>query len=140
MPPRGENPDFVRIVEGLARQRADADGVDHSFRLRRTSFRGSGRSMADWKRSPGPDGLILRTPIETRGKNMTTVAEFTVSEGERVPFVLTWFASHSAPPKPVHAEHALRDTEKYWQDWSNSCDQRGPWREAIMRSLIVLKV
>ena len=33
----------------------------------------------------GPDALILRTPIETRGEDFTTVAEFTVQEGERIP-------------------------------------------------------
>src|SRR6266550_3127691 len=55
----------------------------------------------------GPDGLILRTPIETRGEDLTTVAEFTVGEGEQVPFVLTWFASHKDPPRAIHYDHAL---------------------------------
>ncbi len=138
MPPRGENPDFVRIVEGLR------GSVAMKMQL---IIRFDYGDVVPWVRKKhggleaiaGPDALILRTPIETRGEGMTTVAEFTVKEGERVPFVLTWFASHSAPPKPVHAEHALRDTEKYWNDWSKRCDQSGPWRDAIMRSLIVLK-
>ena len=26
-----------------------------------------------------------------------------------------------------------------WTEWSKRCEQRGPWREAILRSLIVLK-
>ena len=30
----------------------------------------------------GPDGLALWTPVETRGEDLTTVAEFTVSEGQ----------------------------------------------------------
>ena len=34
MPPRGENPDIIRIVEGLRGKVADADGADHSLRLR----------------------------------------------------------------------------------------------------------
>src|SRR6266568_2053948 len=81
----------------------------------------------------GPDGLILRTPIETRGKDLTTVAEFTVAKGDRVPFVLTWFLSHKDPPRKVNAEHALRDTEKFWREWSNQCVIKGEWREAIVR-------
>ena len=91
MPPRGENPDIVRIVEGL------------------------------------------------RGKDLTTVAEFTVRVGERVPFVLTWFASHKNPPRAIHHEHALRDTEKFWREWCNQFQGGGNWHEAVMRSLIVLK-
>ena len=40
----------------------------------------------------GPDMTVLRTPVETHGEDMTTVAEFEVGEGERVPFVLTYAA------------------------------------------------
>ena len=41
---------------------------------------------------------VLRTPVETRGEDMTTVADFEVSEGETIPFVLTYgpFASAAA--------------------------------------------
>ena len=36
----------------------------------------------------GPDCLRLHTPIAMRGEDLKTVAEFTVGEGEQVPFVL----------------------------------------------------
>jgi len=138
MPPRGENPDIVRIVEGLRGE------VPMQMEL---IIRFDYGLIIPWVRQAhdgleaiaGPDALILRTPIETRGKDMTTVAEFTVKEGERIPFVLTWFASHQEPPRAIHAEHALRDTEKFWNKWSGRCRYRGPWREAVMRSLITLK-
>src|SRR5215471_15830248 len=140
MPPRGENPDIIRIIEGLRGKvsmqteliiRFDYGHIVPWVR-RRKRFDGL-EAIA------GPDGLILRTPIETRGKNLTTVAEFTVSEGQRVPFVLTWFASHKNPPRPIHAEHALQDTESYWRKWCNQFHGKGEWRDAVMRSLIVLK-
>src|SRR6266567_4706504 len=108
MPPRGENPDIIRIVEGLRGKvsmhmeliiRFDYGQIVPWVRKRH----------GDLEAIAGPDGLILRTPIETRGKEMTTVAEFAVSEGEQVPFVLTWFASHKNPPRAIHYEHALRD-------------------------------
>jgi len=87
----------------------------------------------------GPDGLILHTPIETHGEDLKTVAEFTVGKGDRVPFVLSWYPSHEPPPREVDPENALRDTENFWRDWSNHLDYRGPWRDAVMRSLITLK-
>ncbi|HST02510.1 MAG TPA: glycoside hydrolase family 15 protein, partial [Usitatibacter sp.] len=31
------------------------------------------------------------------------------------------------------------DTEKYWKAWAGRCDYDGPWREAVVRSLITLK-
>src|SRR5690348_3095245 len=36
----------------------------------------------------GPDMVLLRTPVEIRGENFKTVAEFTVAAGEAVPFAL----------------------------------------------------
>jgi GH15 family glucan-1,4-alpha-glucosidase len=140
MPPRGENPDIIRIVEGLrgkvAMQMELVIRFDYGqivpWVRRRKRFDGL-EAIA------GPDGLILRTPIETRGKDLTTVAEFTVGEGEQVPFVLTWFASHKNPPRPIHYEHALRDTESYWRAWSSQFQGQGEWRDAVMRSLLVLK-
>src|SRR6202171_6365263 len=117
MPPRGKNPDIVRIVEGLRGEvRMEMELI----------IRFEYGLIIPWVRKAhdgleaiaGPDRLILRTPIETRGKDMTTVAEFTVKEGERIPFVLTWFASHQEPPRAIDADHALRDTEKFLNDWS----------------------
>src|SRR5213076_1601080 len=138
MPPRGENPDIVRIVEGLRGKVAM-----HMELIIRFDY----GQIVPWVRKchggleaiAGPDGLILRTPIETYGKDLTTVAALTVAKGDRVPFVLTWFASHAEPPRKVNAEHALRDTEEYWKDWSSQFQSKGEWRDAVMRSLITLK-
>src|SRR5438270_1043668 len=138
MPPRGENPDIVRIVEGLRGKMSMQMELIIRFDY---------GQIVPWVRQrhdgleaiAGPDGLILRTPSETYGKDLTTVAEFTVAKGDRVPFVLTWFASHEEPPRKVNAEHALRDTEKYWRDWSSQFQSKGEWRDAVMRSLVTLK-
>jgi GH15 family glucan-1,4-alpha-glucosidase len=138
MPPRGENPDIVRIVEGLRGRvelkmeliiRFDYGRVIPWVRKRN----------GDVEAIAGPDGLILRTPVETRGEDLTTVADFAVAKGDRVPFVLTWFASHEEPPREVNPEHALKDTAAYWGDWSQKCGSHGEWQEAVVRSLITLK-
>ncbi|MEP6709113.1 MAG: glycoside hydrolase family 15 protein [Verrucomicrobiota bacterium] len=138
MPPRGENPDIIRIVEGV-----QGSVCLHMQLIIRFDY----GSVIPWVRKAhggleaiaGPDALILRTPIEMQGRDLTTVAEFTVSQGERVPFVLTWFASHEEPPKKVNAEHALRDTEKFWTKWAGRCHRKTPWDKAVVRSLITLK-
>src|SRR6202140_2714843 len=138
MPPRGENPDIIRIVEGIRGEVTMQMELIIRFDYGRT---------VPWVRTghggleaiAGPNGLILRTPIKTHGKDLTTVAEFTVKKGDRLPFVLTWFASHEEPPRAINPEHALRDTEHFWNDWSGGFDFQGPWRNEILRSLIVLK-
>ena len=53
---------------------------------------------------------VLRTPVETRGEDLTTVADFEVGEGETVPFVLTYGPSHLPVPgadrsRPCAAGH-----------------------------------
>src|SRR5262249_31874544 len=73
------------------------------------------------------------------GENLTTVADFTVAEGERVPFVLTWHPSHRPAPPRIDAEQALRDTEAWWKEWAGRCTYQGEWPEAVLRSLITLK-
>ena len=138
MPPRGENPDLIRIVEGIRGEVAMQMELIIRFDYGRTipwvrTAHGGLEAIA------GPNGLILRTPVKTWGKDLTTVAEFNVSKGDRVPFVLTWFASHSKPPRAIHADHALRDTERYWKKWAKRCHRKTPWDDAVVRSLVTLK-
>ncbi|HJT82573.1 MAG TPA: glycoside hydrolase family 15 protein [Chthoniobacterales bacterium] len=138
MPPRGQAPDIVRIIEGVrgtvAMQmeliiRFDYGHIVPWVRKRNDAL----EAIA------GPDALILRTPVATHGKDLRTVAEFTVQEGERVPFVLTWFPSHEEQPRPINPEHALEETENFWNEWARSCRTHGPWHHAVVRSLVTLK-
>ncbi|MCW3842021.1 glycoside hydrolase family 15 protein [Micromonospora yasonensis] len=69
----------------------------------------------------------------------STVAEFTVAAGERVPFVLTWQPSHRPAPTPVDAAHAIAGTERYWREWISRCAYDGRWPDAVRRALITLK-
>jgi GH15 family glucan-1,4-alpha-glucosidase len=139
MPPRGHAPDVVRIVEGV-----QGSVAMHSELMLRFDY----GLVVPWVRHhadrveaiAGPDRVRLRTPAPTRGHEMTTISDFTVRAGDRVPFVLTWNPSHEPPPKPVNAEHALRDTLIFWTEWSDRGKHvRGPYRDAIKRSLLTLK-
>ena len=82
---------------------------------------------------------MLRTPVETRGEDMTTVADFEVSAGETVPFVLTYGPSHLPLPEPIDPAQALQDTEDFWTEWCSHCTYEGEHRDLVMRSLITLK-
>lgn len=87
----------------------------------------------------GPHAAYLKTGVPTQHENQETVAEFTVAEGECVAFVLGYEASHLPPPQLCEADDALSMTEKYWTDWSARCEYDGPWRDAVIRSLITVK-
>jgi GH15 family glucan-1,4-alpha-glucosidase len=135
MPIRGAAPDVVRVVEGISgRVRMHMDLVirfDYGASVpwvRRVD--GVLRAVA------GPDALELRTPIATHGEDLATAAEFEVAAGDRVPFVLTWHASHEAPPAAADPQHAVEDTEAWWTEWSSRCTTRDPMGR---RSLLTLK-
>ncbi len=138
MPPRGRAPDIVRIVEGVRGR------VPMRMQL---VVRFDYGEIVPWVRSVnstlacigGPDALCLRSPVETRGESLTTVADFTVSEGDRIPFVLTWYPSHEPLPGEVEPERSLADTVVWWDEWASRCEYEGEWRADLMRSLVVLK-
>ena len=87
----------------------------------------------------GPDMVALHTPVHLRGRDLTTVGEFTVGRGETIPFVLSYSPSHLPLPKPIDPNEALAETETYWREWSSKCRRAGPWSEAVRRSVITLK-
>ena len=87
----------------------------------------------------GPDAVWLRTPVPLTGQEKTTVADFTVRAGDRVPFAMTWSPSYKRAPPRLDAEHCLAETEAFWTEWSSRSHVRGRYRDAIQRSLIVLK-
>jgi GH15 family glucan-1,4-alpha-glucosidase len=87
----------------------------------------------------GPELVMLRTPVELHGRDLRTVAEFTVREGDRVPFVLTHGPSHLPQPISMDADDALYATEEYWANWSARSTYDGPWAEVVQRSLLTLK-
>jgi GH15 family glucan-1,4-alpha-glucosidase len=87
----------------------------------------------------GPDLITLRGPVALEGSDNATIASFTVRAGEAVTFVLSHGPSHLPPPARFDADKALRDTEQAWQTWSDRCEYDGPYKEAVQRSLIVLK-
>jgi GH15 family glucan-1,4-alpha-glucosidase len=139
MPPRETKPDIVRIVEGLE------GTVEMRTEL---VIRLDYGSVVPWiqrlddqtlQAVGGPDGLLLRTPVQLEAEEMTHVARFAVRRGERIPFVLTWYPSHEELPVPVDAEDALIDTEQYWLEWLDGCHYRGDYPDAVRTSLVVLK-
>ncbi|WP_138732215.1 glycoside hydrolase family 15 protein [Modestobacter excelsi] len=138
MPPRGEAAQVVRIVEGISGRVPMRSDLTLRFDY---------GHVVPWVRHvdgelaavAGPDAVWLRTPVELVGQDRATRADFEVAAGDRVPFVLTYAASHLPRPRPVDPEQALAGTESFWSDWMAHCDYDGEWEEAVRRSLVTLK-
>ena len=128
MPPRGQAPDIVRIVEGVKGRVRFRSELTIRFDYGRIVPWVRKRTHEDDTRVAlaGPDALCFRTTAETRGEDLRTISEVAVDEGERIPFVLTWFPSHQEVPEPVDPEQALADTEAFWREWSEACPVECP--------------
>ena len=62
-----------------------------------------------------------------------------MTAGQRVPFTLTWHPSYEPPPAAIDPEQAVAETEKLVARLVEPLHLPGPWREAVVRSLITLK-
>ncbi|MFJ5952224.1 glycoside hydrolase family 15 protein [Streptomyces noursei] len=87
----------------------------------------------------GPDAVWLDTEAETHGESLTTRSHLTLAEGERTTFTVSWQPSYKGAPDKLDIDQALEDTEKFWADWVSRCTYHGPYRSAVIRSLITLK-
>jgi GH15 family glucan-1,4-alpha-glucosidase len=140
MPQRDQAPDLVRVVEGL-----DGEVTLHSVLKLRFDY----GSIIPWVRRAdghrvavaGPDSTWLRSEPEVRswGEDFGTHAEFTIRKGEKVAFVLTWHPSHEERPPLVDPYESLRHSVEDWRTWAARCRYDGPYRDAVVRSLITLK-
>jgi GH15 family glucan-1,4-alpha-glucosidase len=139
MPPRHSASDLVRIVHGrsgavtmrteLVMRFDYGASVPWVFQL----------PNCDLCAIAGPHQLVLHSPVKLVGRELRTCGEFTVREGDCLPFVLTYASSVAPPPEPVEPFAALAETESWWREWSGRCTFDGPYAPAVRRSLAVLK-
>ena len=139
MPLRGKTSDLARIVIGKRGR------VPMRFELVLRFYYGA---IVPWvtcledrrlRAIAGPDMVVLRSDVPVRGEGLTTVGDFTIGEGEKASFVLTYGPSHLPPPRSVDPDAALSDTEGFWREWTARGTYRGEWLDAVQRSLITLK-
>jgi GH15 family glucan-1,4-alpha-glucosidase len=138
MVPRNDTPQLVRLVVGkggtVAMRMELVIRFDYGSVVPWVQQTGTGISAI-----AGPDLVNLRAAVPLRGEDFKTIAEFTVSEGQQIPFDLIWYPSHLPEPERVDVERGIQETEQWWREWSGQCAYKGEWRDAVLRSLITLK-
>ncbi|MEI5582243.1 MULTISPECIES: glycoside hydrolase family 15 protein [unclassified Agromyces] len=139
MPRRGDGPPrLMRIVEGIRGR------IEMRMHL---VLRPDYATIAPWteltpdgaRATAGPDTFRLTTamPVELGAGTISSV--FTIGEGHRRRFALTWHSSFDPAPPVEDADSALARTQAWWQEWSGRCTYDGPYRDQVLTSLIVLK-
>lgn len=90
----------------------------------------------------GPDALAFSSPIRLVPDydEARLECDFAVRAGEKLPFTLEYYPSHlSMPDRMIDTAQALARTERQWSEWASRCRYEGPYRDAVVRSLITLK-
>ena len=140
MPPGHDNSSLIRIVEGRSGRvpmrmelvlRFDY-GAAVPWVMRLPD--GSGLSAV-----AGANMAVLRAPVDLRGEDLKTIAEFSADAGQKIPFVLTHAQSHLPPPGPLDALVECASTQDFWDEWAQRCTYDGDYEPAVVRSLITLK-
>jgi GH15 family glucan-1,4-alpha-glucosidase len=125
----------------------------------------SGRVPMKWRVEPrfGYGAKRMRTgrrlgvPVATAGREALAVcswaagspeerggaigAEFEAAEGAEALFALSFATQEPLVlPSRNEVERRLRETESFWSKWVAGRTYVGPWREAVMRSALALKL
>jgi GH15 family glucan-1,4-alpha-glucosidase len=91
----------------------------------------------------GADALVLQSelPIGTAEISACTAAR-TLRAGEEAFVALMYSLPHELAPERLSAHDVaakLRGTEEFWREWAARCTYDGPYRDAVVRSALVLK-
>lgn len=86
----------------------------------------------------GPDSVIVRGP-KLEPRDHAHRAEFSVSEGETVDTVLTWYPAHREPPPPIDVDYWIERTDAWWRDWATRGERHSAYASHVQRSLLVLR-
>lgn len=91
----------------------------------------------------GPDSLLLRgdrLPRPHRGGHRAHTDDFDLAEDADVELSLTWVPSWLPVPRAPRMQHRIEATEHRWGRWAQASRYRGRYREAVVRSLLVLRL
>ena len=138
----GDLSSLVRVVEGLSGE----VGLDMVLKLRFAYG-----TVLPWCEATehgiaatiGPDRVTLDAPVAVVLDGDVATASFTLREGERLAFVLSYSSlmdRGQGSGDRLDPERALDDTRAYWRRWIGRFDaSRTRWPRIVKRSLITLK-
>jgi GH15 family glucan-1,4-alpha-glucosidase len=146
MPTADDRADIVRVVEG----------VSGTVRMRHEwVVRFSYGKITPWvSRHHGPDGTHDRVITAVAGPDMLVlrgdrlphahdgkhVDEFDVAAGDRLNFSTTWAPSHLPIRQQLDSDAIVETTREEWQEWADRFEYEGPYRDVLVRSLLVLRL
>jgi GH15 family glucan-1,4-alpha-glucosidase len=134
--------EILRIVEGFSGSVAFVLSLDPRPDYAQRQPRPRHRGRLGWLYSWHNEVLHLRTDLELTKSGTALAGGFQIAQGERRAFSLCYSQSEPAilPPLGEEADRRLKDTLAWWRNWSALIAYDGPYREAVVRSGVTLKL
>jgi GH15 family glucan-1,4-alpha-glucosidase len=144
MPYNDDRSDLLRLVEGLEGEVE----MSHEWVVRMSygkvlpwvSHVEDGHGKQAIRAIAGPDMLILRGSRLPEPEDDTHRDRFTARAGEKLYFAMTWVPSWEPIPEMLDVESRIESTTSFFGQWASRHDLDGPYRDAVTRSLLVLRV
>lgn len=141
MPQHSSRTDVVRRIVGISGQVEFQTELrlhfDYSRRLPWVRQVGSADEPA-LQATAGPESVIVRG-VRLVAEDHVHRATVSIGPGEQRDLVLSWFPSHEHAPRPLDVEDAMAATRSWWQGWASGTEHEGPYRDEVVRSLLVLR-
>ncbi|SFS21031.1 Glucoamylase (glucan-1,4-alpha-glucosidase), GH15 family [Granulicella pectinivorans] len=92
----------------------------------------------------GSEAIVFRSgskdkALPNHGENMSTVSDFSLSEGQTAWFTLQHGVVFADRPAPLDVGAELARTESFWKDWIGKSRYKGKYADVVERSLLTLK-
>jgi GH15 family glucan-1,4-alpha-glucosidase len=136
--------ELLRIVEGIEGSvtvRVFADARPNYGRNRTKTLR---RGALGWRWSWRDELLTLDTdaPLSPAKNEHALDARITVAAGSKYSLSLCYTKGDIGVSAPLGAasEHRLATTLAWWRQWASRCSYDGPYRDAVLRSALTLKL
>jgi GH15 family glucan-1,4-alpha-glucosidase len=110
------------------------------YGLKPLRFRDEGKLGLRIDARPGVYRLASSHPVEIEGDRARALV--TLKRGERAYFSFSYAEESplvlAVPGTPLDA--AIERSRAWWEDWTQTCEYQGPYREAVVRSALALKL
>ncbi|MCA1711266.1 MAG: glycoside hydrolase family 15 protein [Actinobacteria bacterium] len=134
----GRSGQVIRIVEGVSGRVRVCSEVNLRFDYGQVTpwLRDDGRAVTA---IAGPDSVVLDGDVPHTVADGVATAEFWTEPGEKVALRMTYVGVGDTEPPQLDLTRAVGTTDRWWKGWATNCTYSGPYRDAVVRSLITLK-
>ena len=134
--------EIVRIVEGVSGEVVFEVSLDPRPVYGRTRVEPVERGPLGWHYAWSNEFLALRAEVHLSRQDHALQGVLAVRAGDRRRFALAYVQAGPGLYSSLGgaADARLHDTVRFWRQWTDRCTYRGPYRAAVLRSLITLKL